>query len=187
MFNRRKSVIVNKQFQYQYSLLVVALTVLLINIAILIQAFMPTEEPLIMTNEMAWGLGAIEFLLITGVWYGSLRATHKIAGPVYVFAREAGKLGEGNLTAAIKLRKNDMFQEEADSMNASFAALRTRVARVKTIAKQLEAEHAGQPEIQRLLSALHKELASFNTEEPGQEVNYVHADKRGGEQCLVQS
>ena len=68
MFNRRKSVIVNKQFQYQYSLLVVALTVLLINIAILIQAFMPTEEPLIMTNVLAWGLGGIEFLLITGVW-----------------------------------------------------------------------------------------------------------------------
>mgnify|MGYP001824156414 FL=1 len=187
MFNRRKSVIVNKQFQYQYSLLVVALTVLLINIAILIQAFMPTEEPLIMTNEMAWGLGAIEFLLITGVWYGSLRATHKIAGPVYVFAREAGKLGEGNLTAAIKLRKNDMFQEEADSMNASFAALRTRVARVKTIAKQLEAEHAGQPEIQRLLSALHKELAAFKTEERSDEAAYVHEEKGGEEQCLVQS
>ena len=187
MFNRRKSVIVNKQFQYQYSLLVVALTVLLINIAILIQAFMPTEEPLIMTNEMAWGLGAIEFLLITGVWYGSLRATHKIAGPVYVFAREAGKLGEGNLAAAIKLRKNDMFQEEADSMNASFAALRARVARVKTIARQLEAMQAGQPEIQKLLGALNEELASFNTEQSGEESTYVPTDKRGEVQCLVQS
>jgi methyl-accepting chemotaxis protein len=185
MNNRRRSIIVNKTFQYHYSLLVVALAVLLINIAILIQAFLPSDDPLIMTNSMAISLGTLEFLLIAGVWYGSLRATHKIAGPVYVFSREAAKLGRGDLTARIALRKGDVFQEVAEEMNASYDALRARVARIKAIARQLEAAGANPGQVQSLVISLNEELDGLNTEEARRGVSQEHAARGEPKQCLA--
>jgi methyl-accepting chemotaxis protein len=164
MDNRRRSLVVNKQFQYQHSLLVVALAVLLVNIALIVNTLLPSERPLIMTNAMALGLGTLEFLLIAGVWYGSLRATHRIAGPVLVFAREVAKLGRGDLTAQISLREGDMFQDTADEMNASFVALRTRAARLKNIARQLGEAKGDQRVTQALVAELQEELARLDTD-----------------------
>ena len=97
MANRRHSIVINKSFQYQYSILVVALTVITVNLFVIIKMFYPSDQPLVMDMTSALGLAAIEGLLIAGVWYGGLKASHKIAGPIYVFAREVAKLGEETL------------------------------------------------------------------------------------------
>ena len=87
MDNRRKTFVINKQFQYQYSLLVVALTILGTNIFLIIQMLFPGEQPLSITTKMAVLIGGIELMVILAVWYGSLKLTHRIAGPVYVISR----------------------------------------------------------------------------------------------------
>ncbi len=186
MDNRRKSIVVNKPFQYQYSLLAVALTVLLVNIALIIQILVPSGKPLVLTSQMAMGLGALEFFLVVGAWYGSIGATHRIAGPVFVFSRELAKLGRGDLTVHIGLRKSDMFQEAAEDINASIGALRTRIAEVKRISALLEAAQLAHADTGGLVEALQRELATLNTEQAQQPaLRQQPVPRQGEEQCLA--
>ena len=138
MDNRRQTIVINKKFQYQYSLLIAALAVLLINGVLIVRMLLPGENPLALSTPMTFGLAAIEFVLIAAIWYGRLRASHRIAGPVFVFAREVSRLGEGDLSARIALRDRDMFQPEAEQMNKSIAALRSRIEAVKALSNQLQ-------------------------------------------------
>lgn len=161
MDNRRHIIVINKKFQYQHSLLIAALAVLLVNGFIIVRMLVPGEHPLYLPTSMALGLALVEFILIAAIWYGCLRASHRIAGPVYVFAREIARLGEGDLNARIALRDNDMFQPEAEQMNKSLTALRSRVEGVKALSKQLQTTHADGGDIGPIVEKLATELASF--------------------------
>ena len=161
MDNRRRTIVINKKFQYQYSLLIAALAVLLVNGFIIIRMLIPGEQPLALTTSMAAGLAAVEFILIAAIWYGSLKASHRIAGPVYVFAREIGKLGTGDLTASISLRDKDMFQPEAEQMNSSIAALQNKINAVKKLSDQLQQADSTSGEISSIAEQLNSELSTF--------------------------
>lgn len=119
MQNRRKTIVINKKFQHQYALLMVLGTVLFTNILIILRALFPGEEPFQLTEGTALTIALIEGVLIAGVWYISLRMTHRIAGPVYVFRRQIEAFANGDLSARIRLRKGDMFTDEAEQINAS--------------------------------------------------------------------
>jgi methyl-accepting chemotaxis protein len=161
MDNRRKTIVINKKFQYQYALLIAALAVLLVNGFILLRMLFPGEQPLILSTQMIIGIAAVEFILIAAIWYGSLKASHRIAGPVYVFAREIARLGEGDLNARIVLRDKDMFQPEAEQMNHSIAALRTRIAAVKGLSEQLQKAHSSGADLGPIVEKLAAELSVF--------------------------
>ena len=165
MANRRQTIVINKNFQYQYSMLIVALTVLTVNLFIIVRMLYPSVQPLVMDMASTLGLAAIELILIAGVWYGSLRASHKIAGPIYVFSREIAKLGQGDLTAHISLRRKDMFQDTATEMNDDFAALRSRVVALKDIAQGLENAHSQGADTGELIGNLQSELSRLTTED----------------------
>ena len=113
MDNRRKQIVINRKFQQQYAIMIVALTVFLTNIFIIVQSLFPGDNTPELTSTAAWTIGLIELVLVIGVWYGSLKSTHKIAGPVYVISRQMKLVGAGELWARISLRQKDMFQEEA--------------------------------------------------------------------------
>jgi methyl-accepting chemotaxis protein len=162
MDNRRTTIVINKKFQYQYSLLIVALAVLLVNGFIIVRMVFPGAEPLYLSTPMAVAIAAVELILIAAIWYGSLKASHRIAGPVYVFAREVARLGAGDLNAAIALRDTDMFQAEAQQMNDSFAALRARIAAVKTLSGQLQSARAAGADVDPLVEKLSAELSGFS-------------------------
>ena len=164
MDNRRKTIVINKKFQYQYSLLIAALTVLLVNGFIIIRMLFPGENPLALSTAQATGLAAVEFILVASIWYGSLKASHRIAGPVYVFAREIRKLGTGDLTARISLRDNDMFQAEAEEMNSGIAALRNKISAIKALSSQLQQAQSAGGEITVTMQQLNEELSNFITE-----------------------
>jgi methyl-accepting chemotaxis protein len=164
MDNRRTTIVINKKFQYQYSLLIVALAVLLVNGFIIVRMVFPGDEPLDLTTPMAITIAAVELILIAAIWYGSLKASHRIAGPVYVFAREVGRLGAGDLNARIALRESDMFQSEAQQMNDSFAALRARIGAIKALSGQLQAARAAGTDIGPLVEKLATELSAFSGE-----------------------
>ena len=164
MDNRRTTIVINKKFQYQYSLLIVALAVLLVNGFIVVRMLFPGDDPFHLSMSMAFGLAALEFVLISTIWYGSLKASHLIAGPVYVFAREVDRLGTGDLTASISLREKDMFQEEAQQMNNSFAALRERIVAIKALSDQLQAALTNDSDVAPLVEKLSKEMDQFTSE-----------------------
>ena len=166
MKNRRNTIVINKKFQYQYSLLIAAMAVLLVNGFIIIRMLFPGEQALTLTTSMTIGLAAVEFMLLACIWYGSLVASHRIAGPVYVFAREIAKLGEGNLTASIKLRDKDMFQHEAAQMNAGITALSARISAIKELCDQLQRAHAQKTDTDKtdkIVQLLAEEISTFIT------------------------
>ena len=164
MDNRRKTIVINKKFQYQYSLLIAALAVLLVNGFIITRMLFPGDNPIEMSSATAIGVALVEFLLIAGIWYGSLKASHRIAGPVYVFAREVARLGEGDLNAHIVLRDKDMFQPEAQQMNNSISSLRARIGALKDICTELQTAQANGSDTGAIAEKLAGELSSFSTD-----------------------
>jgi methyl-accepting chemotaxis protein len=164
MDNRRTTIVINKKFQYQYSLLIVALAVLLVNGFIIVRMLFPGDEPLDLSTPSAIALAVVELILIAAIWYGSLKASHRIAGPVFVFAREVARLGAGDLNATIALRDKDMFQAEAQLMNDSFVALRTRIATIKHVSTQLQSALDTDSDVGPLVEKLTAELSLFTSE-----------------------
>ena len=162
MDNRRKTIVINKPFQYQYSLLIVALAVLLVNGFIIVRLLFPGEQPLAFSSTAAIAVATVEFLLVASIWYGSLKASHRIAGPVYVFSREIARLGRGDLSAQISLRDNDMFQPEAEEMNNSIAALRSRIDVVKGLSEQLQQAQSAGGDVSAIVEKLSRELSVFD-------------------------
>lgn len=61
--------------------------------------------------------------------------SHKIAGPMFRFEKELKKIGQGDLTINIVLRKNDQFKNMAESLNTMTEGLKTKVVDVQ---KELE-------------------------------------------------
>lgn len=163
MDNRRKQIVVNRKFQQQYAIMIVALTVFLTNIFIIVQALFPGENTPELTPTAAWTIGLIELVLVIGVWYGSLKSTHKIAGPVYVISRQMKLVGAGELWARISLRQKDMFQEEAAAINASLDQLQARVEAVQQAARSLQQAHAGGQDSSPHLEQLISELTALRT------------------------
>ena len=163
MDNRRNTIVINKKFQYQYSLLVVALAVILVNGFLIVRLLAPGEGSLALPTGTSLGLGAVELLLIGSIWYGCLKASHRIAGPVHVFNREVGRIGKGDLTARIDLRRKDMFQDEAKEMNASFNAIRAKIASAQSLARELKKAEAAGSDTAALAEQLESELSGFTT------------------------
>jgi len=161
MDNRRTKIVINKKFQYQHSLLIVAVAVLLVNAFIVVRMLFPGAQPLDLSTPMAFGVAAAELVLIVSIWYGCLKASHRIAGPVFVIEREVSRLGTGDLNASIMLRDNDMFRAEAQTMNESFDALRSRIATIKEICDQLEGALASGADVAPLVDKLKTEISQF--------------------------
>lgn len=163
MDNRRNTIVINKKFQYQYSLLIAAAAVLLVNGFLIAQMLLPGNTPFSIPTPVALVIGAIELVLIVAIWYGSLRASHRIAGPVHVFTRELSKLGQGDLTCDIALRDTDMFKIEGEAMNASVAALRQRMDNAKKLAANIQQAQASGEDASALIDALCADLAELKT------------------------
>lgn len=165
MENRRKTVVINSRFQYQYALVAAAATVLLLNLFIIASTLMPNYHGFLLSGWHTLLVALIEILLIVGVWWGSLVTSHRIAGPVYVFVRELEAMSEGDFTARVHLRRQDLFQSEADAINQSIEILQGRIHRLKEIVADIERHPtvgyaAGTPDH---IARLKAELEQFKT------------------------
>lgn len=142
MDNRRSTVVINSQFQYQYALLTVTATVVLVNAFLIISACLPGSQGFSLSTGNTILIACLELVLIGGVWWGCLFASHKIAGPVYVMVRQMEKLAEGDLTARVRLRRKDAFQVEAVAINQCIEELEGHLLEVSDLARKLEQQDA---------------------------------------------
>jgi methyl-accepting chemotaxis protein len=165
MNNRRSMVVINSRFQYQYALLAVAATVLFVNLFVILNTLFTNVQVFPFSAKQTLVLAIIEVILIGGVWWGSLISSHKIAGPIYVIVRQMEKLAKGDLTARVKLRKKDAFQDESVMINNCIEALQERLHEVRRITREIE-QLTDQNSEKRtvLLAQLSQELSSFKTE-----------------------
>jgi len=80
----------------------------------------------IYTNLITLGLITLASIAVI------LFISHKIAGPLFRFEKELKKIGEGDLTKSIKLRKNDQITDMADSLNQMVASLHEKILFIQT-------------------------------------------------------
>ena len=163
MDNRRTTIVINKKFQYQFALLLAAMAVLFLNGFLIMRILFAAEQPLDLSTPTIVGIAAVELLLIACVWYWSIKASHRVAGPMYVITREIDKLGGGDMTARVNIREKDMFQSEAERMNVSIAALQEKVMTVKALAEKLEQAQASGGNTGDIVSEIVRELSEFTT------------------------
>lgn len=71
------------------------------------------------------------FLLFALLSVHSIFVSHRIAGPLFRVRKVLGRVGEGDLSVRLSLRKNDYLVREAQAINEMIEALRTRVSDVK--------------------------------------------------------
>ena len=86
-------------------------------------------------------------LLFGGVIVGLLMAavvsivvllmTHRIAGPMYRFERYAQKVGSGELSSVLKIRKKDQFQNFVSAFNKMTDDIRLGLLRVIGVSEKL--------------------------------------------------
>ena len=164
MQNRRKTVVINKKFQHHYALVLVALTVLVTNLVIIASMLMPGENRLHLSSSSALVIGVVELLLVIGVWYLSIRSTHRIAGPIFVFSRQLRAFGAGDLTARISLREKDMFKEEAAEINHGLEQLHEQVSRLKLAAGEAQRAQQSGGDVDAALGKLMQALGELKTE-----------------------
>lgn len=163
MDNRRNIVVINREFQHHYALMAVALVVLCTNLFIIARVLLPIQPPLDLTVGTASTMAVVELLLIALVWRASILSSHRIAGPVYVFARQIKAVGAGDLTARINLRDKDRFKEEAAEMNGALDALQARVDAIKSLAEELQAMQQSGGDAGEKVAQLVDELAALQT------------------------
>lgn len=161
MDNRRQQIVINKKFQFQYAIVVVAMTIFLTNLVIIFQSLFPSDGALEMSSTQAWAIGLIELMLVIGVWYGSLKSSHKVAGPLFVITRQLKAVGAGDLWARISLRERDMFQEEAAAINESLDQLGARVEAVQVAAETVRQAQASGKDASTQMEKLFSELATL--------------------------
>ncbi|RLQ21678.1 hypothetical protein DWB85_11730 [Seongchinamella sediminis] len=164
MQNRRKTVVINRKFQHHYAIVLVAMTVLVANLILIAGMLMPGDLALQLSSSSALLIGLVELLLVCGVWYLSLRSTHRIAGPIFVFSRQLRAFGAGDLTVRISLRDKDMFQDEAAEINGGLEQLCTTVAEVKTLAEEARAAQAAGGDVKASLDRLLAVTGQLKTE-----------------------
>ena len=163
MDNRRNTVVINSQFQYQYALLTAVAAVLLVNAFLIISACLPGSQGFSLSTGNTVLIVCLELVLIGGVWWGSLYASHKIAGPVYVMVRQMEKLAEGDMTARVRLRSKDAFQVEAVAINQWIEELQGHLLEVRDLARELEQQGRESAESREtLIKQLNQKLAVFN-------------------------
>jgi methyl-accepting chemotaxis protein len=165
MKNRRKKLVINKKFQYQYGLLAVSLTVLVANVFLLTAILLPGSSTVVVTSGAALVIGLAELVLLGAVWFASIRFSHKVAGPVFVFNRQIKAFCEGDTSVRVRLREKDLFQDEAAEINNSLAKMEQKLKGLSKIAEDLQvSEGKGLPG-NELIDDLVTELAGFRGSE----------------------
>src|SRR5271169_32778 len=126
----RINYLIHKGLQLKYAVMVIAL--LLIYTIILMSAiFGPafhilssrqisladradTAEAILLLNSSMWPWISLVVLIFGGI---SIFITHRLAGPIFAIKRMLKTLGQGDLTARIRLRKRAELQDLGEAVN----------------------------------------------------------------------
>jgi nitrate/nitrite-specific signal transduction histidine kinase len=115
-----------------------------------------------LVQVLALAVGELAIMLI--VYFVTLRTSHHITGPVYVFEKRLSMIQRGDLSAHSHLRREDQFHEIELLLNDATDDLRKRLARMKDLAGVLKSDLGANPRASSVLEALEAELAHFQTD-----------------------
>lgn len=165
MENRRRQLVVNRDFQRRYILGSVLAAIVIINLA-LAAAFLLADswrDVLPQNLGFAIAVALAEFVVMLIVVWISLKASHRIAGPAHRLSQLLDELGGGNLAVQARLRDGDCLQEIADAFNAAVPRLRERVADIRSASAALHGEVQGNAGATESLRKLEAALAALDS------------------------
>ena len=185
---KRKNYFVNKDFQgrlivwllavsFASSVLAVLLFIMLADRKIdrlLYSMTIPSSvfKGKILIKEVLWANGtAVVVSSLTFIAAGIV-IFRRITGPLLNIRREISKIGSGNLTCRITLRKNDQFQDFASEVNYLSSELHSRFSSIDSRSKKIaalaeELGKSGSPDNERIaglmkeISGLEQEIGAF--------------------------
>ena len=171
----RTQLVVNKDFQHRFIMQTVLLTFTLINILVIFVYLLLNTLPAFqkVVFMLSGSVVALELVGFALVYYLSLKASHKIAGPVFVFERQLRKMASGDLSGTINLRKGDRFHPIKDVINELTTTYRERIQgaqREAEILQQLANGTDSEP-LQSAARDLAEQLSFFVTEPPEEDQN----------------
>ena len=168
---RQKYSIVDRSLQYRVLAIIISYSLVIV-LFLAICLFVP--DILSMSNEqLSWEIRAAAadrlLTLHSRVWPAiiamvcvlgihSVRIFHRLIGPLYRFRWAFAKIGEGDLSFRVQIRKNDYLQKEKKILNEMIDAL----------ARQCESmQHAGLRTVDSLIALEHgadKDTGGHNPE-----------------------
>ncbi len=172
---RRRSYIVKKNFQFRY---VGVIVLLLLSAAILVAVNIYYQMGrLVMENVHVVGIVSFlksvnltlavwfAFIIIVVVFFG-IFFSHRIAGPLKHLEDSMARIGRGDFTKYVKIRKKDEFKDLIDVFNKMVISLRQLVLKDRSILKEISMK------VENLSNQLKKEtLAKHDIDILRDEVN----------------
>lgn len=142
MLNRRRTLKVKDKFQDRMILEVVLVTFVFINMLVIsgLVTMETMQDLLNLKVTLAVALTVGELSGLGFIYYFSLKASHRIAGPVFMIERRLSEIANGDLTVQLKLRKEDHFQETSDELNNCVNSLREKISAIKAAATDVQLE-----------------------------------------------
>jgi len=90
--------------------------------------------------------------------------THKLGGPLYRLKQDLARIGQGDLTVNVTLRKGDEFQELAESLNDTVARLQVMIMGIRDNVKairNIELEGKQQAQLEVHLRSIEDQVGYF--------------------------
>jgi methyl-accepting chemotaxis protein len=166
MSNRRHQLIVLGNFQRRIIFGAVFGSILLVNL-VLITWFLLDPQLLNHIDTLdTVAIALVELVIMGLIFYLSLLASNKIAGPMYAFNKVLAQVREGDLSARLHLRHGDICMDVAQEMNATFEQFARQIEELQQLGKQLQ-QSEGDSERQALLQSLDDKLKQFKTRAQG--------------------
>ncbi len=138
MKNRRSILILDKDFQYGQILMFVLVAIVAANATIIVGYLVMGDFFIIQMRTFGWAVAAIEIFLLLGVIIYGTKASHRIAGPVFVIKRCLKALSTGDLSCRAQLRRGDKLHDLCDAFNSAAAELDSRIIQLRTEFEDLE-------------------------------------------------
>ena len=142
MKSRRKKYLINKQYQYSHLVLLLSIIFIAIFIAIIATHYFllsslvsatdktgipPTGLQLIKTSIKPFIIIVpIVFIILAFAFIYIIFISHRTAGPMYHLIKAMEKVEKGDLSVKIKFRKNDEIHDVAESFNRMVSGLREK-------------------------------------------------------------
>jgi len=144
-FIRRRTFLINKDLQYSLlftSVLYVFLFLTILGAALFIPLFFELGKASGSSWEVQRAAAGIVLYLHANFWPAtlfsiiligllSIRASHRIAGPLYQITLALESLKKGNLPKAVHVRKGDRLAAEVDVVNQMLDRLRIQVREIQ--------------------------------------------------------
>ena len=158
--DKRSQLYVKRQFQQNMVLEVILITFILINTIVTVAYWMMDAivDIQLMKEYLAYTIAGLEVIGFIGIYRYNLKASHRIAGPIFNAERCLQKIQHGDLTVQMRQRENDQFPELAAQINDTTEALRQKIANARQLAGSLQRDN--DPET---LAALVQALDEFDT------------------------